>query len=61
MIKEKTYEQKMIEFEQWLKTCPVKYDYTNYAYETLTENYNFFFGGYKIESEEINENGRTST
>ena len=54
MIKEKTFEQKMIEFEQWLKTCPVKYDYTNYAYEPLTENYNFFFGGYKIESEEIN-------
>jgi len=51
-MSKKTYEQKMIEFKQWLKTCPVDYDYTNYAYEPLIENYNFFFGRYKIESEE---------
>ncbi len=49
---QKTYEQKMIEFEEWLKTCPVAYDYTSYAYEPLTENYNFFFSRYKIKSEE---------
>ncbi len=47
----KTYEQKMIEFEEWIKTCPVSYQYTNLAYEPLTENYNFHFSEYKIESE----------
>ncbi len=50
--KKETFENKMKEFEKWLKTCPVRYDYTSYAYEPLTENYNFFFSEYKIESEE---------
>ena len=57
----KTYEQKMIEFEKWLKTCPVSYQYTSLAYEPLTENYNFHFSEYKIESEEEgNYNGQLS-
>ena len=50
--KKETFDNKMKEFEIWLKTCTVRYDSTSYAYEPLTENYNFFFSEYKIESEE---------
>ena len=51
-MKKETYEQKIIEFEKWLKTCPVSYHDTSLAHEPLTENYNFHFNEYKIESED---------
>ncbi len=43
-----TFDKKWVEFQEWLKKCPVEWDDTNES-ESLVETYKFFFNEYDLE------------